>query len=657
MKKLFWIKICLLTAVLLSCTANLRYEVQAAGTEMNIYAMYLGHADRGDSVLVESKGEYLLMDIGTGNHAPAIIEQLKLLDATRVDIYFSHLHGDHVGTLPQDKLAGLKAIEKAGIEIETMYLPAPELAPLSVSNAAKYRRLENFMASRGKVVYLNVGDTFKVGDVKGTVIGPVSTELLDPNLYDYVDADTEKGSYYENNCSLVSILTCGNIKYFTAGDMYAEEARFLLQKYGKSVLDCDIMKLSHHGTGTGNIEELMDAVTPSYSFASNTGWTTENRITGRWEFADGLGCASKYGVCYMAGSEEQTMIYHVSGNTVKMYQGKTLQTAKSFQGWQTFVGADGRNRKTDTYYFDGSGRPLKGVQYLSGHYYYFGTGGRMEYGDYSESGGYKYWKDYGGEWRHFMLSEDKTRSYMTVGFREFAGELYYFGKDGLRLHGKGKTERVKLGSKYYAVTADGIIVRNDRAKIGSAQYYAGKNGVLQKNCKVKVRGKYYIFDSKGKMVKSSGSKKIVKFKGKKYCVGTSGALVVNGIGTVGKDKYYFGKDGAMRVGIKVQIGKSYYYFGNNGKMVRAPKGSKLISVKGKKYCVSTSGALAVNKCVKIGKYKYYFGKTGAMRTNARIKIKGNYYYFGKNGAMYVKKYVVLDGKRYYCRADGTMVRK
>ena len=61
MKKLFWIKICLLTAVLLSCTANLRYEVQAAGPEMNIYAMYLGHADRGDSVLVESKGEYLLI--------------------------------------------------------------------------------------------------------------------------------------------------------------------------------------------------------------------------------------------------------------------------------------------------------------------------------------------------------------------------------------------------------------------------------------------------------------------------------------------------------------------------------------------------------------------------------------------------------------------
>lgn len=51
----------------------------AADTEMNIYAMYLNHADKGDSVLIESKGKYLLMDIGTGNHAAAIIDQLQTL--------------------------------------------------------------------------------------------------------------------------------------------------------------------------------------------------------------------------------------------------------------------------------------------------------------------------------------------------------------------------------------------------------------------------------------------------------------------------------------------------------------------------------------------------------------------------------------------------
>lgn len=655
----------------------------ASDTEMNIYAMYLENEDKGDSVLVESKGEYLLMDIGVASHAPAIIKQLNALNVTKVDIYFSHLHADHVGTGSGDMLAGLKAIDNAGIDIGTMYLPAAELAPLSSAYPGKYQRLENFMSTRGNIVYLNVGDTFQVGDVQGKVIGPVSIEKLNPEMYadkesdDAEDESDVKYTYYENNCSLVSILTCGSTKFFTAGDMLEDQAGYLLKKYG-SALDCDIMKLSHHGTGSGNTEELLKAVSPKYSFGSNTGLTGVLASTQQWETKMAVKNASDQGVCYLVGSQKKTAIYQVKNNVIKMYQGSVIQSGKYLTGWQTFTGADGKYRKTDRYYFDSNGVPLTGVQYLDGHYFYLGDGGCMEYGNYSDAGKYQYWKSYGDKRRYFTFSDDKKFSYMTVGFREVDGTLYYFGEDGFKLEGNGKTERVKIGTKYYTVGASGAITRSNWASVGSDKYYSGQDGSIQTNYKVKIGKNYYLFGSDGKMLRASSGKKLVKLNGKTYCVGTSGALTISNWASVGKDKYYFGKDGVMQTNVKVKISKDYYYFGKDGKMVRASKGKKLVTINGKKHCVGTSGKIIVNDWATVGKDKYCFGKTGVMRTsvkvkinkkyyyfgksgkmvrNTRVKIDKKYYYFGSSGEMYVKKYVTIKGVRYYCNSKGVMVKK
>ena len=65
--------------------------------ELDIYAMYLGNTEKGDSTLLVSKGQYLLIDIGAASSAPAIISQLQKLGITHVDVLFSHLHTDHIG--------------------------------------------------------------------------------------------------------------------------------------------------------------------------------------------------------------------------------------------------------------------------------------------------------------------------------------------------------------------------------------------------------------------------------------------------------------------------------------------------------------------------------------------------------------------------------
>ena len=55
-------------------------KVQAAAdTDMTIYGIYLESQDKGESVLLESRGHYLLMELGSAGSVPAIVKQLKKL--------------------------------------------------------------------------------------------------------------------------------------------------------------------------------------------------------------------------------------------------------------------------------------------------------------------------------------------------------------------------------------------------------------------------------------------------------------------------------------------------------------------------------------------------------------------------------------------------
>lgn len=516
--------------------------IEAAGSEMNIYAMYLKSSQKGDSVLMESKGEYLLIDIGTASHANAIISQLKSLNAKSVDIYFSHLHGDHVGGGDGNILEGIEKISASGIKINKLYMPDKELAPESKDYPQKYARFESFMKNVGEIVYLKVGDTLKVGDVSGKVIGPVNVNKMHPNDYKGKgDSEDAKYTYYENNCSLVTIFTCGNTKYFTAGDCLIDEADFLVKKYGNS-LNADIMKMSHHGTGSGNSESLLNAISPSYAFAPNTG--TEAKIasdTKKWKTNVYRKNVIEHGMCYLVGNEKKTIIYQVKNDVIKMYRG-SISSGNMLKGWIKLAGADGQYRKIDMYYLNSNGVPLKGVQKIGGNYYNFGNGGCMEYGNYNSKGKYQGWKSYGKEKRYYTFSSDKQRAVMSVGFKKVGSSLYYFDKNGYKLEGKKKTELKKIGKYYYAVGKSGAISVNKWTTIGSSKYYFDKKGRMITNKKIKVKGNYYYFGKNGKMVRN----KKVKIGKYSYYFGKSGAMYKNRTVTIKGKKYYCQSDGRMK---------------------------------------------------------------------------------------------------------------
>ena len=578
-------------------------EVKASdNTELNIYALYLNSEKKGDSTLLESKGHYLLIDIGADNHAPAIIKQLQTLGVTHVDVMFSHLHTDHTGGCSTDLQAGLKQFALSGITIDTLYLPDPSLAVLSRSYPSRYAAFQAFMSTQGtgRIVYLNVGDQVNVGDATGKVIGPVNTNEISPYAYTSITKEKERFIRYENNCSLAVIFTCGNTRYFTAGDSYSDESDRLVSRYGTS-LKCDIMKMNHHGIGSGNSVSLLEAVQPSYAFIPNTGVSETDAKTNKWRTGTAIKRMTSYGLCYLVGNEEKTLIFHIENDKITLYRGDTVETGKKKTGWQSLYGADGLYRDHDMYYFDKNGSLSTGVKMIGKHYYYFRKGGQMDYGTYNSAGNYSGWHSYNGKKRYFRLSDDENYAYMDVGRKKIGSETYYFDKNGYKLIPDivGDDENVEddiyptqIGSDYYYyLNEDGAMTEDDWINIDGEDYFFGKNGKMYRNGVYAIAGDNYLFESDGTLAVGDSHTELYDFKNSTYAVRADGTLVSGKIAKIDGYQYYF----------------------------------------------NSKGKLQSNKIIHVGKHNYYFGKNGVLVTNKKIKRNGKIYYSNKNGVLSNKK--------------------
>lgn len=579
--------------------AQITYAASSGSTELNIYAMYLKPDKKGDSVLLESKGHYLLIDLATSEHVPSIIRQLNTLGVTHVDVMFSHLHKDHVGGASNSMLAGLVMLHAAGITVDTLYVADPSLAPLSLNNSKRYQRLKNYISRypESRIVYLNVGDHISVGDADGEIIGPVNTSSITPQQYAsapgsmYTSSGNSIYTSYENNCSLAAIFTCGATRYFTAGDCMADEAKGLLERYGNQ-LHCDIMKLSHHGVSSGNSAELLEAISPQYSFASNSGYADIDADTDRWRTYASVKRATKYGICYLPGTEQKTLIYHIKDDIITLYKGSTITSSTKVRKWFSVYGEDGIDRDHNMYYFDSDGELLTGVQQIGSHYYYFDESGRMNYGTF-HSGSYSGWRQYDtGKKRYFRLSENEAYAYMSKGFDTIGGNKYYFDRNGYQLLNTTDTILLReLGSNYYAQDWDNSFIVDDFVELDDGTYYFGSSGKMAIDEKKKIDDEYYLFNEDGQLITSSQSVSLYNFEGDLYAVYKDGTLAVNACVKINGNKYYFGSTGIMQTKKVIKIGKWNYYFGVSGKMVK----DRTITWKGKKYYCKPSGVMKTIK--------------------------------------------------------------
>ena len=282
--------------------------VSASDTELNITMLqFPSGSDEngavfanagGDAVLLESKGNYLLMDtfnptsiLDTALMHP-IVKYLKDNNITRISVYLSHYHSDHYGGLKNLLLVD-------GITIERLYLPKTEYfcnyydIDSNFTSPYFYKRFSDMNGEYrlGKVVSDNIPITYlwpdtnsiytdesedyrncfglvensysnkiQLGDATIDIIGPRGVLNLEDVIvdglkitdyktgtgkdifhYNLTGSESNKlnlgnlktsedvpltydilgdyGNYYINNYSLVAMISVGNTKFFTAGDI------------------------------------------------------------------------------------------------------------------------------------------------------------------------------------------------------------------------------------------------------------------------------------------------------------------------------------------------------------------------------------------------------------------------------------------------------
>lgn len=193
---------------------------------------------QGDCALLVSGDKAGLIDCGEDGSGKVILKYLKSLKIKSLDfILFSHNDSDHIG--------GGDEVIKA-IPVSTIY--ADEIP--DVKDNESYE----------KVVYAS-------GKTGAKIVAPINLQeitLGDMKLTIYVPTPKDKDD--ENENGIVVLANVGGEKTLFTGDIGSSTEEILIKKYPN--LDCDILKVGHHGSKHSTDKDFLKVITPEYSVIS-----------------------------------------------------------------------------------------------------------------------------------------------------------------------------------------------------------------------------------------------------------------------------------------------------------------------------------------------------------------------------------------------------
>ena len=192
----------------------------------------------GDATLIKSNGRYALIDTGDG-FSFDIVKKLKEYDVAGLDaLILTHWHSDHIGAATEilDEFTVLNlVVPKLPSPTSELYADA-----ISVSNKADEKNVNYCLAKQGLAV--NVGD-FRISVLYNN---PEEAE--------------------ENNRTSILMAKCRDHKFlFMADAEISLEEKLISDGYN---LDCDVIKIGHHGSKSSTGSALLKSTTPKYAVIS-----------------------------------------------------------------------------------------------------------------------------------------------------------------------------------------------------------------------------------------------------------------------------------------------------------------------------------------------------------------------------------------------------
>lgn len=201
--------------------------------------LYFVDVGQGDASLVVTPEGSVLIDAGLASSEEMLYHTVRKAGNNLAYLIITHPHDDHLG-------GAVYILER--MDVENIVLPR------DTSDIAEYEKFLLAVEEEGaQILYADESLAFTLGEAEFTCLAPFS----------------DTGDANEN--SAVIRLEFGRFSALFTGDAGEESEQLQIERYGSrkgGVLDADILKVGHHGSGGSSSEEYLAAVTPYYAVIS-----------------------------------------------------------------------------------------------------------------------------------------------------------------------------------------------------------------------------------------------------------------------------------------------------------------------------------------------------------------------------------------------------
>lgn len=189
---------------------------------------------QGDCILLSCNGEYMLIDAGNNSDGQKIVTYLNTVGVDSLKYAVgTHPHADHIGGLDDVILS---------FDVDKVLLPN------ATTNTQTFADVLSAIETTNTPVNVpNINDTFNLGNTKITVLSAEQSDNL-------------------NNTSIVLRADYGQNSFIFMGDAEIEVENTMLSS-GIN-LDCDVLKVGHHGSDTSTSASFLNAVSPQVAIIS-----------------------------------------------------------------------------------------------------------------------------------------------------------------------------------------------------------------------------------------------------------------------------------------------------------------------------------------------------------------------------------------------------
>jgi beta-lactamase superfamily II metal-dependent hydrolase len=210
------------------------------GAYIQVHVIDVG---QGDAILLTAPEGNILIDAGDNveRYEQALKNYLDSLGITHLDYFIlTHPHADHIG--------GADVILK-NYTIDTVIMP-DKAATSKVYEAV----LDGIEQNGADLELAEAGMTFSVGALSCKILAPLKS---------YSDA---------NDMSIVIRATFGEVSMMFTGDAEGNKEgkseKDILAAYSANELQCDFLKVGHHGSDTSTSPAFLNAVSPKIAAIS-----------------------------------------------------------------------------------------------------------------------------------------------------------------------------------------------------------------------------------------------------------------------------------------------------------------------------------------------------------------------------------------------------